>query len=562
MKFILNEKFILDERFILTEAEESILATAISKIKETIENKFNKENFKVLIDYYNGQAQGVTTDANAIKEAENGLDQQFKANQKDWTILQGAATQYCDVVKEAINKEPSGAGSTLNSLKNASKLITNLEDSASVTPADDTEKEAAIKDLKYNFERLSAALDTALQANGEKSTKDAQEALTKITEIQNNLMETYGKILDIQTSGDAEKAIAETFNNFNSTLLANTIPDKIEDEAAATATMTKLENVQAACEDLEKDIDLDNFIPDEKKEGRDDWATKHAKAVESRSAKIIGDFWDEYYTTVWGSKASKVRDLAPAFETELKELGFTDKTNKFITFVQNNLEKLNLSHNNYPAIHNAYVDKAIEDDTLINPSNNLLSNVTLLSMGNHTILDYLKAQNVLSKSLSSAVGGDHIYKDVRTALAAILTDGINVEKGEIPRELDVSKISKLRPISGIKNASKAVTGEKLDISDSSAKSEIKVEDVWKDAQKDRSKDQAIAYTKLALGYLTNKYQGTDGLDLTAYKKKYDLPDLSSSQNDFFRNYFRQYAQIKYPKKFIEDLIKVADIKEA
>ncbi len=566
MKFILQEntKFILEERFILAEEDKPLTLNSLrDMIKELIDKSFNGDLYLNITNYFNDKPKRSKLANQNIEKTEEALFRQFEANQKDWTILQAKAKDFCKALHKAIDVIKQGAGPILKELPNVKTLISDLETVANSTiPADEKAKEGLITKLKDAFLKLKPVVDGAVTESMQ-LTEQEKQAIEDIQESQGQIAEIGTKIKDLDGRTVIKGPIMEALGNFYNILNANQLsPLKIEWDNEVYAEVEKAKNVNKACKELEEEVNFDAFTKSSAKEGRDDWAFKHEQAIQSGDPEIIGNFWDDYYSTVWGKDEPKVRDLAPSFEIELRELGFTESTNKFITFVKNNLDRLDLSHTNYPAIHNAYVDDAIKDTDLEKPDNNLISNPTLLHMGNYVILDYLKAQSILKKSIGSAVGNGRKYKNEETALAAVFTDGIDVSRGAIPSELNLSKIRKLRPLSGIKNVSKLITGESLNITDSSNKPEIKASDIWKDAQKGRTPDEAIAFAKLAISYIANEYNGKDGLNLAGYRKKYDLPELTTTNKTILKNYFTDYAKIKYPENLIKEIIKLAKIKEA
>ena len=538
MKFILQEskKFILEERFILNEAdadspEESSEETAtktddsaLVKIKEEIKNTFDKnfsdEKIKALIDFVTDKG---ATEAKAIMSAEKAVQDQFDNSQKDWSILSSKVKAYCSAIKAEINKAKNGNGSTLNSLTGAAALIANLEDACSKKPTNETELVEAIENLKSNFNNLKVAINTAIDSDTSTDIYE-QEYIDQFTEASNVINSTINAIFNLEDSEvDNMGLTISALTKFNNILKANILPNLKgdRDEIIETAS-DKLTIITDACTELANTINLSTDTGDK-------WASEFDKedSVENKR-----DLWKDYYEKEWGKDTNKIKALGDAFTQEVLNLGFTEDKNPFITFIKNNLNKLNINAKNYPAIHNAYLDKAINDAILRDPNGHLLGNTELMKMPAKTILNYLIAEKELTDAIASGTlkAADNGYKDNQTFLSAIFTKDIDVRKGKNPPRSSLSDITSFRSWSDLQYLLKELLGKEVQADD--VKISVNSARIWRDVCREDPEFAKKVIKKLAdsWGTTTNKLLDTYG----------NIATLSDSEKKIINNSLTNY----------------------
>jgi len=355
IKHILNEKYILDERYILSEA------AALTKIKladiktaATLLDKV-KKLFKTPRD--------TKQKDKAIAEFENILQ-----------ILDGelAFTQDIGDVK----------GKVLASLNKIEQLAKGVKIDTSVFFNQPTSN--PFSDLRALASSNTADKDTLKKIKETvKKLTSITNALTNANAASENNSETNARLL---TYVEAAETAVKQFYDFAK---ANKLDDptctytlqnlSIETDIAncikgCNSYIAKPGDAKLIKENSELFIKLAASIQKEFAAANYAGKTVHARDTdwEARFKSMdANQFWDEYYTEYWTKDGDRIRALGKTFRDQCEKLGFTDKTNPFITFLKTYLVKknYNITEAAWVAINNGIVNKVFNTTDLTHPTN-------------------------------------------------------------------------------------------------------------------------------------------------------------------------------------------------
>ena len=122
------------------------------------------------------------------------------------------------------------------------------------------------------------------------------------------------------------------------------------------------------------------------------WDDRFAKAKDKKS------FWDSYYEKAWGNNSNKIRALGDPFRNQCEKLGFSEKTNPFISFIRKYVIEKNypIGGGIYTAIHNAVASGKLSQELLkgtVGNKINILDCKDLYTKSAKEITDYFNYFN-------------------------------------------------------------------------------------------------------------------------------------------------------------------------
>lgn len=397
MKFILNEKFILDERFILTEANDDI-KTLKEKVLTAINDNFGDALFGKLSN------ESVTIEkVNKVVAAGEEVKKVLETDKKDLAVYKGPVNAYTQAIEEEIEgTDGTGAGSVLNANPEIDNGLQKLNKLVETNTTDADEIDAAILSLKNEFNKLHTIILKSIEVDDSSKYADIVKQITEFKNLRDELI----KGITNTTANDAWAK--KEFTNFtnkisNEAVSLKSIDSKINTNDFIKQVSSKLKSVTPLFDKF------NNFLanystaenPEEVNSRSTDWGERFKRVTNEKESAAL---WDEYFKTVWGNDAAKVRNLGQTFIQELLKAGFTEYTNPFITFVKNNINTLELNADTYPAIHNAYISEYIDDDDLkTKKTNNILYNENLYFKSAREIFEYLKIQSDASTQTPSDI---------------------------------------------------------------------------------------------------------------------------------------------------------------
>lgn len=422
MKFILNEKFILDERFILTEAEDDINTLKENALK-AIEDNFNDS----LLNRFESEEK-TEKSLNKIIEAAKKVDDAFKTDKKDLAVYKGPIHDYTNAVMAEVAATDSGAGDTLKSLTGLENSLNELDTLVDTTATDADIIEDNINDLKTKFTTLHNTIASAIRNSTPEEKTKALELVKKFKKDRDDLITGIKNTTANDDSAKAEfKTFTKNISNENISMadldasMESDYLNKLNDRLPkADEIINKFNNFLANYETTDEETAAKMSTST----ATTDWEDKFKHAT---NEKEIAKLWDEYFNKEWGKNAQKVRALGQTFIQELLKAGFTEYTNPFITFVKNNINKLNLTADTYPAIHNAYINDYIDNDTLKGKkTDNLLYNENLYFNSAMDIFEYLKIQSDIDHA-DLPVKTTTVYTDKNNATIVCFDKSISVQ---------------------------------------------------------------------------------------------------------------------------------------
>ena len=126
--------------------------------------------------------------------------------------------------------------------------------------------------------------------------------------------------------------------------------------------------------------------------GSINWDERFAKAKDKDS------FWDSYYEKAWGNNGNKIRALGDPFRNQCEKLGFSEKTNPFISFIRKYIIEKNypIGGGIYTAIHNAVATGKLSQELLkgtVGNKINILDCKDLYTKSAKEITDYFNYFN-------------------------------------------------------------------------------------------------------------------------------------------------------------------------
>ena len=538
-KFILNERFNLEERFVLTEADDdTILANNFASVKpladellEALQASYSED----IIDNYI-RLVGGTKNSEKGNELINLFNSQKKEFDKiathqvdDYQTIINPIKNYINEFERRTKKEHLDQTEELASTLDTLKELTSDTAVKEYAGKSDGDKKDTINNLLGTFNDFHLALTSAL--SGSKTNNTTNNAVLEKLETLNDVLNTnelaLTKLLaNLKNSEEIDfAALGKAIEEYQTTITENAVSENDFKDAPTTQPQERLDNLINGARKVAGLINTEAGKESEEADiGKEekDWAKLLDIASKDGNPKeALSAFWTDYYTTEWKNNAKAVSDLGDPFRKTLMELGFTEATNGFVTFVKNNINRLN--HDNFIGFYNAFVSRYIDRNDLKGKDNkllkfvaNLLSNKNIYSLTSRQIYDYLRYQKeVLSQygKLPAKFETPNVAAQYGAAANANLlifdNQYQNIEENQ-PIRNDLTN-STLTPLSGVRARFETYI-DKLD-----EKVEVKGSTIF-DLLNRNQKEVMKVMVFLALK------NGTDTKPADELLKKYDIPE--------------------------------------
>lgn len=409
MKYYLNEgiKYILSEQFVLNEDASTIVSELDSL-------------YRILYDYvrYNKKSKDTSTDTENIKSISQEL-----------SVLNNTLSNYkktsTNIFDKAINKlsgqvlRSSDAAKIKGATKEVLQKVEALLDATSIADADidgkksttntksttDT-KSTTVKDYLRQIKTLAASDDVSketllkikenvakisdiINALSQKKSDDSDTSKDLVTIAEDALMNVSNLKQFIKKIGGAEEFAK--LANANKLMLVVTTICKQQKEGKKSLSEQR-QNMLDFSNLTKKVIDASGITLNTDRTGSINWDDRFAKAKDKNS------FWDSYYEKAWGNNSNKIRALGGPFRNQCEKLGFSDKTNPFISFIRKYIIEKNypIGGGVYTAIHNAVATGKLSQELLkgtVGNKINILDCKDLYTKSAKEITDYFNYFN-------------------------------------------------------------------------------------------------------------------------------------------------------------------------
>ncbi len=553
-KFILLEASKATYKLILTEATANDLEVAKEKVVSILDEITAPDLISKIKGFLGGEATHASNESiKAIEKANKEVSDQLDAGQTDLAILKAKISSYLKVVQEEINKSDNSAGSTINSLPGLKSLIAKIQADIEANPTEEADIKELANTLKNDFLNISEIINSGISEVESEVTDSSVNAelvddkVSTINETKENI-NTITKIADsiIKNLESLQSVLEKNLTNITKIVndgLAAT--DKDDREAAGEDALDILNAVVSSCNKISEVLNFDKISTN-----KHDWEKELEKA--GTDTEAINKVWDDYYTKEWGKDAEKVIDLGKTFRTELLKGGFSEALNPFVTFVKNNINKLNLNASTYPAVHNAYVSDFISQDDLRNSSeNNILYNKALYYKQPKEILEYFGSQSKIFDNFNKLIEkAAERYNNKEEIASAIFDASIRIDNNNFPAaKVKLPDITELSSINKVKEAMVVCFGDKS-FGKNIIKGDATADNIWKDIQNNfNNKQDAAKETIWSLGIKGN----TDENGLLDYIKSKGIGKAPDETDALKIEKILGNYNIKGVRKLIKDL---------
>ena len=396
MKYYLNEsiKYILSEQFVLNEdastivseldSLDRILYNYVRSNKESKDTSTDTENIKnisqELSALNNTLSNYKKTSTNILDKAINKLSGQVLKS-SDAAKIKGATKEVLQKV-ETLLDATSIAGTKVNGT--ATTVKDYLRQIKALAASDDVSKETLLQ-IKENVAKISSIINTLSQ----KKSDDSNTSKDLVTIAEDALMNVYNLKQFIQKIGGAEK-FAALANADKLMLIVTTIRKQQKDGKKSLSEQRQ--NILDFSNLTKKVINASGITLNTDRTGSINWDERFAKAKDKKS------FWDSYYEKAWGNNSNKIRALGDPFRNQCEKLGFSEKTNPFISFIRKYVIEKNypIGSGIYTAIHNAVATGKLSQELLngtIGNKINILDCKDLYTKSAKEITDYFNYFN-------------------------------------------------------------------------------------------------------------------------------------------------------------------------
>ena len=396
MKYYLNEsiKYILSERFVLNEdastivseldSLDRILYNYVKSNKESKDTSTDTENIKnisqELSALNNTLSNYKKTSTNIFDKAINKLSGQVLKS-SDAAKIKGATKEVLQKV-ETLLDATSIAGTKVNGT--ATTVKDYLRQIKTLAASDDVSKETLLQ-IKENVAKISSIINALSQ----KKSDDSNTSKDLVTIAEDALMNVYNLKQFIQKIGGAEKFAA--LANADKLMLVVTTIRKQQKEGKKSLSEQR-QNILDFSNLTKKVINASGITLNTDRTGSINWDERFAKAKDKKS------FWDSYYEKAWGNNSNKIRALGDPFRNQCEKLGFSEKTNPFISFIRKYVIEKNypIGGGIYTAIHNAVATGKLSQELLkgtIGNKINILDCKDLYTKSAKEITDYFNYFN-------------------------------------------------------------------------------------------------------------------------------------------------------------------------
>ena len=353
MKYYLNEsiKYILSEQFVLNEdastivseldSLDRILYNYVRSNKESKDTSTDTENIKSISQELSALNNTLSnykkTSTNIFDKAINKLSGQVLRS-SDAAKIKGATKEVLQKV-ETLLDATSIAGAKVNGT--ATTVKDYLRQIKALAASDDVSKETLLQ-IKENVAKISSIINALSQ----KKSDDSGISKDLVTIAEDALMNVYNLKQFIKKIGGAEK-FAALANADKLMLIVTTICE--QQKNGKKSLSEQRQNILDFSNLTKKVIDASGITLNTDRTGSINWDDRFAKAKDKDS------FWDSYYEKAWGNNGNKIRALGDPFRNQCEKLGFSEKTNPFISFIRKYIIEKNypIGGGIYTAIHNA-----------------------------------------------------------------------------------------------------------------------------------------------------------------------------------------------------------------
>ena len=396
MKYYLNEsiKYILSERFVLNEdastivseldSLDRILYNYVRSNKESKDTSTDTENIRnisqELSALNNTLSNYKKTSTNILDKAINKLSGQVLKS-SDAAKIKGATKEVLQKV-ETLLDATSIADTKVNGT--ATTVRDYLRQIKTLAASDDVSKETLLK-IKENVAKISSITNALAQ----KKSDDSNTSKDLVTIAEDALMNVYNLKQFIQKIGGAEKFAA--LANADKLMLVVTTIRKQQKEGKKSLSEQR-QNILDFSNLTKKVIDASGITLNTDRTDSINWDDRFAKAKDKKS------FWDSYYEKAWGNNSNKIRALGDPFRNQCEKLGFSEKTNPFISFIRKYVIEKNypIGGGIYTAIHNAVATGKLSQELLkgtVGNKINILDCKDLYTKSAKEITDYFNYFN-------------------------------------------------------------------------------------------------------------------------------------------------------------------------
>ena len=396
MKYYLNEsiKYILSEQFVLNEdastivseldSLDRILYNYVRSNKESKDTSTDTENIKSISQELSALNNTLSnykkTSTNIFDKAINKLSGQV-IKSSDAAKIKGATKEVLQKV-ETLLDATSIAGTKVNGT--ATTVKDYLRQIKALAASDDVSKETLLQ-IKENVAKISSIINALSQ----KKSENSNTSKDLVTIAEDALMNVYNLKQFIQKIGGAEKFAA--LANADRLMLVITTICKQQKEGKKSLSEQR-QNILDFSNLTKKVINASGITLNTDRTGSINWDERFAKAKDKNS------FWDSYYEKAWGNNSNKIRALGDPFRNQCEKLGFSEKTNPFISFIRKYIIEKNypIGGGIYTAIHNAVATGKLSQELLkgtVGNKINILDCKDLYTKSAKEITDYFNYFN-------------------------------------------------------------------------------------------------------------------------------------------------------------------------
>ena len=394
MKYYLNEgiKYILSEQFVLNEdastivseldSLDRILYNYVRSNKESKDTSTDTENIKSISQELSALNNTLSnykkTSTNIFDKAINKLSGQVLKS-SDAAKIKGTTKEVLQKVETLLD-----ATSIASTGVDGTTVKDYLRQIKTLAASDDVSKETLLK-IKENVAKISSIINALSQ----KKSDDSNTLKDLVTIAEDALMNVYNLKQFIQKIGGAEK-FAALANADKLMLIVTTICKQQKDGKKSLSEQRQ--NILDFSNLTKKVIDASGITLNTDRTDSINWDDRFAKAKDKKS------FWDSYYEKAWGNNSSKIRALGDPFRNQCEKLGFSEKTNPFISFIRKYVIEKNypIGGSIYTAIHNAVASGKLSQELLkgtVGNKINILDCKDLYTKSAKEITDYFNYFN-------------------------------------------------------------------------------------------------------------------------------------------------------------------------
>lgn len=394
MKYYLNEgiKYILSEQFVLNE-DASTIVSELDSLDRILYNyvRSNKESKDTSTDTKN--IKSISQELSALnntlsnykKTSTNIFDKAI--NKLSGQVLKSSdAAKIKGTTKEVLQKVETllDATSIASTGVDGTTVKDYLRQIKTLAASDDVSKETLLK-IKENVAKISSIINALSQ----KKSDDSNTSKDLVTIAEDALMNVYNLKQFIQKIGGAEK-FAALANADKLMLIVTTICKQQKDGKKSLSEQRQ--NILDFSNLTKKVIDASGITLNTDRTDSINWDDRFAKAKDKKS------FWDSYYEKAWGNNSNKIRALGDPFRNQCEKLGFSEKTNPFISFIRKYVIEKNypIGGGIYTAIHNAVASGKLSQELLkgtVGNKINILDCKDLYTKSAKEITDYFNYFN-------------------------------------------------------------------------------------------------------------------------------------------------------------------------